>query len=118
MAASHCGQFVEISGVESCGKTTLCQHIVSQAQQMGRLCVWIDVDCTFNPGYARRCGVEPEDLYYASPADAEQALDMLETIGGTVSGSVVVLDSIDSLVSTENAGYAAGAGDASKARGR
>jgi recombination protein RecA len=96
-----CGQFIEISGAEASGKTTLCQHIVGQAQQMGRPCVWIDVDGTFNPGYARRCGVVLEELYYASPADAEQALDMLVVIGGAMGGSVVVLDSIDALVSHE-----------------
>ena len=66
-----CGQFVEISGGESSGKTTLCQHIIAEAQQMGRQCAWIDADQTFNPGYALRCGVRLERLYYASPAYAE-----------------------------------------------
>jgi recombination protein RecA len=93
-----CGQFVEISGAEASGKTTLCQHIIAQAQLMARPCAWIDVDGTFNPGYARRCGVALEALHYASPAYAEQALDMLEAIGGNVGGSVLVLDSIEALV--------------------
>jgi recombination protein RecA len=95
------GQFVEISGDVSSGKTTLCQHIVAQAQLMGRPCAWIDVDGTFNPGYARRCGVVLEELYYAGPAEAEQALDMLVMIGGAFDGGVVVLDSIEALVSHE-----------------
>jgi recombination protein RecA len=92
-----CGQFVEISGDESSGKTTLCQHIIAEAQRMGRLCAWIDADHTFNPGYARRCGVELEELYIAGPAHAEQALDILEVLGGRTAGSVVVLDSVDAL---------------------
>lgn len=92
------GQFVEISGNESSGKTTLCQHILAEAQQIGRLCAWIDADHTFNPGYARRCGVALERLYYASPAHAEQALEYLEAFGAAGDGSAVVLDSIDALI--------------------
>ncbi len=91
-----CGQFVEISGVESSGKTTLCQHIIAEAQRMDRLCAWIDADHTFNPSYARRCGVRLEQMLYASPPCAEHALGILEAISG-MDGSVVVLDSVDSL---------------------
>lgn len=89
------GQFVEISGSESSGKTTLCQHIIAAAQRMGRLCAWIDADHTFNPAYARRCGVMLEGLYYASPAHVEQALEYLEAF--SAAGGVVVLDSIAAL---------------------
>lgn len=93
-----CGQFVDICGDESSGKSTLCQHIVAEAQRMGKLCAWIDADHTFNPNYARRCGVDLEQMLYASPPCAEHALDLLEAIGGSPGGSVVVLDSVDSLI--------------------
>jgi recombination protein RecA len=92
-----CGQFVEISGAESSGKTTLCQHIVANAQQMKRSCAWIDADHSFNPVYAARCGVALPDLLFTSPPDAEQALDTLETLIGTQAGMIVVLDSVDAL---------------------
>jgi len=92
-----CGQFVEISGAESSGKTTLCQHIIAGAQQMGRLCAWIDTDHSFNPAYAQRCGVELGRLYFASPPDAEQAFDILEALSGTGAGNVIVMDSVDAL---------------------
>lgn len=93
-----CGQFVEISGAESSGKTTLCQHIIAEAQQMGRLCAWIDTDHSFNPAYAARCGVDLKRLLFASPPDAEQAFGILETLIGTEPGIVAVLDSVDALI--------------------
>jgi recombination protein RecA len=92
------GQFVEISGDESSGKTTLCQHIIAEAQRMDRLCAWIDADQTFNPEYARQCGVRLGRLYVASPIYAEQALDILEALGGSHAGGVIVLDSVEALV--------------------
>ena len=94
-----CGQFVEISGAESSGKTTLCQHIVAEAQQMGRQCAWIDTDHSFNPIYAAQCGVALERLVFSGPPDAEQAFDTLETLIGTGAGIIVVLDSVDALTS-------------------
>lgn len=95
------GQFVEISGDISAGKTTLCQHIVAQAQRLGRACAWIDADQSFNPRYAERCGVDLSRLYYSSPANAEQACGILEAVSGRVEGAVVVLDSVNALVSRE-----------------
>lgn len=95
------GQFVEISGDISTGKTTLCQHIVAQAQRLGRACAWIDADYSFNPRYAERCGVDLSRLYYSSPSSAEQACGILEAIGGTVEGAIVVLDSVNALVSRD-----------------
>jgi recombination protein RecA len=96
-----CGQFVEISGSESSGKTTLCQHIVAEAQQMNRLCAWIDADHSFNPVYAARCGVALSELVFTGPPDAEQALDTLETLIRTEAGMIVVLDSVNGLTTRE-----------------
>ncbi|OGO39403.1 MAG: hypothetical protein A2W35_13270 [Chloroflexi bacterium RBG_16_57_11] len=103
-----CGQFVEISGTESSGKTTLCQHIVAHAQRMERLCAWIDTDHSFNPVYAMSCGVALQHLLFTSPPDAEQAFDTLEALIGTQSGIVVVLDSVDALTSRDELGLPLG----------
>jgi recombination protein RecA len=95
------GQFVEISGAPTSGKTTLCQHIVAQAQQMNRPCAWIDIDQSFNPAYAARCGVILSELIYSNPADAEQAFDILETLTSTPAGMLVVLDSVGALTTRD-----------------
>lgn len=91
------GQFVEIAGPSTSGKTTLCQSIVSQAQRAGGKAAWIDADHTFSQDYARRCGVDLGGLYLVEPQDEEQALDILETLIFTGSLAVVVVDSITSL---------------------
>lgn len=92
------GSIVEIVGASSTGKTTLCQHIVAGAQKRGGLCAWIDTDMSFSPDYARRCGAVVENLYYAQPASAEQALGILERLVKSGVFSVIVLDSLQTLV--------------------
>lgn len=92
------GAMVEISGPECSGKTTLCQHIVAQAQTTGSLCAWIDADNSFEPNYASRCGVVLERLFFTEPAYTEQALDILEILAGSGVFTILVIDSLHSLV--------------------
>jgi recombination protein RecA len=99
------GEFIEISGGVSSGKTTLCQHIIAEAQKMGDVCTWIDVDHSLDPDYALRCGINTELLYVCEPEKAEQALGILEILAGSGSMAVVVLDSITSLVSQDELRY-------------
>jgi recombination protein RecA len=91
------GFFTEFCGPEASGKTTLCQHIIAEAQKMGGVCAFIDSDHTFQADYAKRCGVDLERLYFVEPHDAEQALDILETLGNSGAFAVIVLDSFFTL---------------------
>jgi recombination protein RecA len=93
------GEFIEITGGVSSGKTTLCQHIVAEAQKTRGACAWIDVDHSFDPDYALVCGINPDLLYISEPQTAEQALEILENLAGTGGLSVVVLDSVTNLIS-------------------
>ncbi len=61
------GRVIDISGPEASGKTTMCQHIAAEAQRMGGLCPFIDMEHTLDPSYAARCGVKVENLYIAQP---------------------------------------------------
>lgn len=61
------GRIFDISGPEASGKTTMCQHIAAEAQRMGGLCAFIDMEHTLDPSYAARCGVKVENLYIAQP---------------------------------------------------
>lgn len=92
------GSIVEVAGASSTGKTTLCQHLIAGVQKRGGLCAWIDTDMSFFSHYARRCGVEVENLYYSQPAFAEQALGILERLVKSQAFSVIVLDSLQTLV--------------------
>jgi recombination protein RecA len=93
------GQITMISGPGESGKTTLCHHIVAEAQKTGRICAWIDSDHTFNQRYAVACGVIADQLYLAEPATAEAALDMVDLLAGSGELAVIVVDSIKGLVS-------------------
>src|SRR5512139_3266768 len=61
------GRITEIYGPESAGKTTLCQHIIAEAQELGGTCAFIDMEHAVAPGYAQRCSVIIDDLYIAQP---------------------------------------------------
>ena len=61
------GRVIEIYGPEASGKTTICQHIVAEAQRMGGLCAFIDMEHALDPAYAARCGVDIANLYIAQP---------------------------------------------------
>jgi recombination protein RecA len=92
------GTIVEISGSQASGKTVLCQHAAAEAQRLGRLCAWIDADRSLSQSFAQICGVNSADLYYCDPATTEQALDILVTLAHSGAFSIIVMDSLPSLI--------------------
>ena len=74
------GRVTEIYGPESSGKTTLCQHVIAEAQKRNGLCAFIDMEHALDPGYAARCGVDLRNLYISQPDTGEQALEIAETL--------------------------------------
>ena len=92
------GRITEIYGPESSGKTTLCQHIVAEAQKMGGTCAYIDMEHALDPVYAGRCGVDVENLLIAQPDMGEQALEITETLVRSGAIDVIVIDSVAALV--------------------
>jgi recombination protein RecA len=92
------GRVTEIYGPEACGKTTLCQHIVAEAQKLGGVCAFVDMEHALDPAYAERCGVNVEDLYISQPDTGEQALEIAETLVRSGAVDVVVIDSVAALV--------------------
>jgi len=92
------GAIVEINAPAGSGKTTLTYHLIAEAQKLRGYCAFIDADRAFDCNLARRCGVQLELLYYSQPEHAEQAFDIIETLSGSGAFSVIVLDSLNSLV--------------------
>jgi len=92
------GRVTEVYGPEASGKTTLCQHIVAEAQRLGGVCAYIDMEHALDPAYAARCGVQVEDLYISQPDTGEQALEIAETLVRSGAVEVVVIDSVAALV--------------------
>ncbi|MEZ4516328.1 MAG: recombinase RecA [Chloroflexota bacterium] len=92
------GRVVEIYGPESSGKTTLCQHIIAEAQQQGGLCAFIDMEHALDPVYAARCGVDVDNLYVSQPDTGEQALEIADALIRSGTMDVVVIDSVAALV--------------------
>lgn len=92
------GRITEIYGPESSGKTTLCQHIVAEAQKMGGTCAFVDMEHALDPSYASRCGVNVENLLISQPDTGEQALEITETLVRSGAVEVVVIDSVAALV--------------------
>jgi recombination protein RecA len=92
------GRVTEIYGPESAGKTTVCQHIVAEAQKRGGVCGYIDMEHALDPIYAARCGVDVENLYIAQPDTGEQALEIVEALVRSGAMDVVVIDSVAALV--------------------
>ncbi len=92
------GRVIEIYGPESSGKTTICQHIVAEAQNLGGICAFIDMEHALDPMYAVKCGVNVDNLYISQPDTGEQALEIAEALirSGTI--DVVVIDSVAALV--------------------
>ncbi len=92
------GRVIEIYGPESSGKTTLCQHIIAEAQKLGGVCAFVDVEHALDPVYAGRCGVNINDLYVSQPDTGEQALEITEALVRSGVLAVVVVDSVAALV--------------------
>ena len=92
------GRMTEIFGPESSGKTTLCQHILAEAQKRGGVVAFIDVEHALDPGYARACGVNVDELLVSQPDTGEDALQITETLIRSGGVDCVVLDSVAALV--------------------
>jgi len=92
------GRITEIYGPESSGKTTVCQHIVAEAQKMGGIAAYVDMEHALDPAYAARCGVDIDNLLVSQPDTGEQALEIAETLVRSGAVDVVVIDSVAALV--------------------
>jgi recombination protein RecA len=92
------GRVTEIYGPESSGKTTLCLHIISQAQKLGGICAFIDMEHALDANYAQGIGVNVDDLYISQPDTGEQALEIAEALVRSGAMDVIVLDSVAALV--------------------
>ncbi|NJN54806.1 MAG: recombinase RecA [Anaerolineae bacterium] len=92
------GRVIEIYGPESSGKTTLCQHIIAEAQRLGGICAFVDMEHALDPVYAERCGVDINNLYVSQPDTGEQALEIAEALIRSGTMDVVVVDSVAALV--------------------
>ena len=92
------GRITEVFGPESSGKTTLCQHILAEAQKKGGTVAFIDVEHALDPHYARACGVNVDELLVSQPDTGEQALEITETLIRSGGVDCVVLDSVAALV--------------------
>ncbi len=92
------GRVIEVYGPESSGKTTLCQHIIAEAQKNGGVCAFIDMEHALDPSYAAKCGVDVDNLYVSQPDTGEQALEVAEALIRSGTMDVVVVDSVAALV--------------------
>jgi recombination protein RecA len=91
------GRIVEIFGPESSGKTTLVYHVIAEAQRRGGICAFIDAEHAMDPQYARRIGVNIENLLVSQPDNGEQALEIAELLIRSGALSVVAVDSVAAL---------------------
>ncbi len=92
------GRIVEIYGPESSGKTTLALHTVAEAQKKGGICAFIDAEHALDPVYARKLGVNLDDLLISQPDTGEQALEICDTLVRSGAVDVLVIDSVAALV--------------------
>ncbi|HEX3817833.1 MAG TPA: recombinase RecA [Chthoniobacterales bacterium] len=95
------GRVVEIYGPESSGKTTLTLTIIAQAQKRGGLAAFVDVEHALDPQYARKLGVDLDDLLVSQPSSGEEALRIVETLVRSNALDVIVLDSVAALVTKQ-----------------
>ena len=91
------GRIVEIYGPESSGKTTLALHTIAEAQKKGGICAFIDAEHALDPVYARKLGVDLENLLISQPDTGEQALEIADTLVRSGAVSVLVVDSVAAL---------------------
>ena len=92
------GRIVEIYGPESSGKTTVALHIVAEAQKAGGIAAFVDAEHALDPAYARKLGVNIDELYVSQPDTGEQALEIAEALVRSGALDVVVIDSVAALV--------------------
>ena len=91
------GRIVEIFGPESSGKTTLTLHVIAEAQKMGGICAFIDAEHALDPEYAKRLGVNTNELLLSQPDTGEQALEIVESLVRSGKIDVIVIDSVAAL---------------------
>jgi recombination protein RecA len=92
------GRVAEIFGPEASGKTTLVQHIIAEAQRTGGVCAIIDAEHALDPEYARKLGVDVDNLFISQPDSGEQALEIAEALVRSAAFDVVAIDSVAALV--------------------
>src|SRR5205807_6637048 len=92
------GRVVEIYGPESSGKTTLALHVIAEAQKKGGACAFIDAEHAPDPGYAKKLGVDIDNLLISQPDAGEQALEIADTLVRSGAVDVLVIDSVAALV--------------------
>ena len=92
------GRVVEIYGPESSGKTTLALHVIASAQKAGGVCAFVDAEHALDPGYARKLGVNIDELLISQPDAGEQALEIADTLVRSNAVDVLVVDSVAALV--------------------
>ena len=92
------GRIIEVYGPESSGKTTLCLHAIAESQRAGGVCGFVDVEHALDPSYARKIGVDVENLYISQPDTGEQALEIAEALVRSGAMDAVVVDSVAALV--------------------
>lgn len=92
------GRVTEIYGPEASGKTTVCQHVVAEAQKLGGTAAFIDMEHALDPAYAARTGVDIENLLISQPDTGEQALEIAESLIRSGAVDVIVIDSVAALV--------------------
>lgn len=91
------GRVVEIFGPESSGKTTVCLHAIAEAQRSGGQCAFIDAEHALDPEYAKRIGVDIDNLLISQPDSGEQALAIVETLVNSNAIDIIVVDSVAAL---------------------
>ncbi|WP_203077026.1 recombinase RecA [Falsiroseomonas ponticola] len=92
------GRIIEVYGPESSGKTTLALHMIAEAQKKGGTCAFIDAEHALDPGYAKKLGVDVENLLISQPDAGEQALEICDTLVRSGAIDVLVVDSVAALV--------------------
>ena len=92
------GRIIEVFGPEASGKTTLAQHVVAEVQRQGGIAAFIDAEHALDPEYARKIGVNVNELLISQPDTGEQALDIVETLVRSNAVDVIVVDSVAALV--------------------
>ncbi len=92
------GRIIEIYGPESSGKTTLALHVLAEAQKAGGTCAFIDAEHALDPGYAKKLGVDIDELLISQPDAGEQALEIADTLVRSGAVDVLVIDSVAALV--------------------
>lgn len=92
------GRIIEIFGAESSGKTSLALHAVAEAQKLGKVCAFVDVEHSLDPVYAESIGVDIDGLLFSQPSDGDEAMRIIDTLARSGAVSLIILDSVAGLV--------------------